>query len=69
MTSSSAERVARMRQKKTKIEAHLDELDLKVLEECRRMCGDLPDATIVRRALLAYQRELMRDSIRSAAGE
>jgi hypothetical protein len=69
MTSSSAERVARMRQKKTKIEAHLDELDLKVLEECRRMCGDLPDATIVRRALLAYQRELMRDSIRSSAGE
>lgn len=52
-----------------KIEAHLDELDVRVLEECRRMCGDLPDATIVRRALLAYQRELMRDSIQSAAGE
>lgn len=25
-------------------------LRLQVLEECRRMCGDLPDATIVRRA-------------------
>lgn len=65
----SAERVARMRARKMKIEAHLDELDVRVLEECRRMSGDLPDATIVRRALLAYQRELMRDSIQLAAGE
>ena len=60
---SSTDRVRKMRASKYKIEANLDEADQLVLVEVRRMCGDLPDATIIRRALLAYQRELMRIEI------
>lgn len=61
--STSTDRVRKMRANKYKIEANLDESDQFVLIEVRRMCGDLPDSTIIRRALLAYQRELMRSEI------
>ena len=60
---TSTERVRKMRALKYKIEANLDELDLAVLVSIRELSGDLPDATIIRRALLAYQRELMRAQI------
>ncbi len=52
-----------MRALKYKIEANLDELDQAVLVSIRELSGELPDATIIRRALLAYQRELMRAQI------
>ena len=60
---TSTERVRKMRALKYKIEANLDELDKGVLVSIRELSGDLPDATIIRRALLAYQRELMRAQI------
>lgn len=60
---TSTERVRKMRALKYKIEANLDELDQGVLVSIRELSGDLPDATIIRRALLAYQRELMRAQI------
>lgn len=60
---TSTERVRKMRALKYKIEANLDELDQGVLVSIRELSGDLPDATIIRRALLAYQRELMRSQI------
>ncbi len=60
---TSTERVRKMRALKYKIEANLDELDQQVLVSIRELSGDLPDATIIRRALLAYQRELMRAQI------
>lgn len=60
---TSTERVRKMRALKYKIEANLDELDQGVLVSIRELSGDLPDATIIRRALLAYQRELMRAKI------
>jgi hypothetical protein len=60
---TSTERVRKMRERKYKIEANLDELDQGVLVSIRELSGDLPDATIIRRALLAYQRELMRAQI------
>ena len=60
---TSTERVRKMRALKYKIEANLDELDQQVLISIRELSGDLPDATIIRRALLAYQRELMRAQI------
>lgn len=61
--ATSTERVRKLRASRYKIEANLDEQDQHVLVEIRRMCGDLPDATIIRRALLAYQRDLMRASV------
>lgn len=60
---TSTERVRKMRALKYKIEANLDELDQAVLVSIRELSGELPDATIIRRALLAYQRELMRAQI------
>lgn len=64
---SSTERVRKMRALKYKIEANLDELDQQVLIGIRERLGDVPDAMIVRRALLAYSRELMRAEIEALA--
>lgn len=61
--ATSTERVRKLRAVRYKVEANLDEQDQQVLIEIRRMAGDVPDAMIIRRALLAYQRELMRAAI------
>lgn len=60
---TSTERVRKMRERKYKIEANLDELDQQVLIGIRERLGDVPDSMIIRRALLAYSRELMRAQI------
>jgi CHAD domain-containing protein len=68
MATTSSERVRKLRASKSKVEIYLDEREAAVLAECAEMAGGLPDAAVLRRALMAYHSHLTSERIAKLIG-